>query len=146
MCLKVAVKDFAVSPPDAPVAMNIQKRSIYFIGMPRFSHYSLCGRGTKALIAYSPTKEPLVFYKENWKVDSHRIHRELDVYARLNEANVPWVPIAIGGGPVETPNKKHVLTRSQTLFNSIRAPARELNCLVLKEIALPLEQYDDAYI
>lgn len=98
----------------------------------------------KAHIAYLPTKGSLAFYKEDWKVDSHRVHRELDVYERLNEASVPWVPTAIGGGPVETSDKQHILTRSQTLFNPIRPPAREPNCLVLKEVALPLEEYDDA--
>lgn len=125
--------------------MNTRNGSTYFIGIPRFNHHSLCGRGTKAHIAYSPSKGTLAFYKENWKVDLPRVHRELDVYRRLNEAEVPWVPTAIGGGPVEMSDKKRILTRSQIVFDPKRPPARELNCLVLREIALPLEEYEDAY-
>ena len=142
MCEDVSATN-AGAPETADTATPSSSKpvSAYFVGIPRSSHHSIFGRATKGYIAFSPTPTPrAVFLKEIWKTDSHKVHRELDMYSKLHSAGVAFIPTVIGGGAASIAGER-ILTQSQkALGNTERL---ELNYLVLREIAVPLKEYKD---
>lgn len=98
------------------------------------------GRGTRGYIAYDVTNKRWVFFKDMWKDASDDVHLELDTYALLKASSVPAVPTAVGGGVIDDQG-----TWAQKLFDTTPSPAPRVHCrLVLKEVARPLEDYQDA--
>ena len=111
--------------------------STYLIGKPCASHYSLFGRGTRGYVAYCIEQKRWVFLKDMWKDASPLVHFELDVYKRLQGVN--FIPTAIGGGILGG------RTKVQDFFPAPAPRATRVHCrLVLKEVARPLEDYENA--
>jgi hypothetical protein len=95
-----------------------------------------------------------VFLKEFWKASSSRVHEELKIYQKLAEADVDYVPAALGGGIVAEPSSADAQqTKTQEFFKQVSGTSvHEHVCrpfrhehyrLVLKEIGVPLEEYID---
>jgi len=57
--------------------------------------------GTRACAAYDPTGDCNVFFKDSWHIDAIDINPEGQIYSRLNENHVPYVPICLASGDVQ---------------------------------------------
>ena len=88
-------------------------------------------------MAYCLEQKRWVFLKDMWKDASPLVHFELDVYKRLQGVN--FIPTAIGGGILGG------RTKAQDFLPATASLAARVHCrLVLKEVARPLEDYENA--
>ncbi|TCD61770.1 hypothetical protein EIP91_007972 [Steccherinum ochraceum] len=128
-----------------------QKKYRYLIGRPRHITTSPFGRGTKGYVAYDPVNNVLVFYKTYWRPDTKGITPESDIYRTLNAKGVSNVATLLCGGDVSSDSPSDdgattVLqrTRAQKYLPRHQTP-RVHHRLVLKEVARPLEEYENSF-
>ena len=72
------------------------------------------GRATRAYVAYSLTKNRLVFLKDSWRVHVKDLSDEDSIYFRLTSAKVPFTPRVLCAGDVQVDGVPQV-TRTQEL-------------------------------
>jgi hypothetical protein len=79
------------------------------------------GRWTRTSIAYDCQSKKRVFMKDSWRVELPDVYPESEIYGRLQQAEVPYVPRCIDGGDIGG-NAYH-RTRSHEFMNYTLDPA-----------------------
>ena len=113
----------------------------YLVGIHHSGSPSPTGRGTKGYVAYDIDHRRLVFLKDYWYAVHKTVHPEADVYRRLQAAGVQYIATLVAGGDVvDSEGKQETLTRYLLLDN--RRPAvKRHHRLVVKEVGIPLREY-----
>ncbi|KAI0736601.1 hypothetical protein C8Q72DRAFT_768809 [Fomitopsis betulina] len=113
----------------------------FLVGKPHFMGNSPTGSGTKGFIAYDVTENRLVFLKDCWRPEAETYHPEGEVYLHLHSHNVDFIATPVAAGDVVDDEAGIHTTCADTLLNTPRRHYR----LILKEVAMPLEEYDNSY-
>ncbi|GJE92091.1 hypothetical protein PsYK624_082440 [Phanerochaete sordida] len=96
--------------PDTGISSDL------IVNRPLVAHPSLCGRATRAFIAYDLQQQRLVFTKDSWRDTDHGLQPEFDIYRELHAHGVPHVLSALyGGDVVSTAGELHV-TQAQMYY------------------------------
>ncbi|KAI0726464.1 hypothetical protein C8Q72DRAFT_526533 [Fomitopsis betulina] len=114
----------------------------FLVGKPHFMGNSPTGSGTKGFIAYDVTENRLVFLKDCWRPEAETYHPEGEVYLHLHSHNVDFIATPVAAGDVVDDEAGIHTTCADTLLNT---PRWRHYRLILKEVAMPLEEYEDSY-
>ena len=84
-----------------------------------------------------------MFIKDYWCALEDGVHRELDVYRRLHDKGVSYVPTALAGGDVGGPEMQTTVTQDfMKKDEEQRVPAKRVHYIVVtKEVGRLLETY-----
>ncbi|GJE92087.1 hypothetical protein PsYK624_082400 [Phanerochaete sordida] len=86
------------------------------VNRPLVAHPSLCGRATRAYIAYDIQQQRLVFTKDSWRDADHGLQPEFDIYRKLHANGVPHVLPALYGGDVSGTSGALHVTQAQECY------------------------------
>lgn len=114
----------------------------FLVGRPHFMSNSPTGSGTKGFIAYDVTDDRLVFLKDCWRPEAETYHPEGEVYLHLHSHNVQYIATPLGAGDVADSHGGIHTTRSNEFLDT---PRWRHYRLILKEVAMPLEEYTTSY-
>ncbi|KAI0727012.1 hypothetical protein C8Q72DRAFT_887002 [Fomitopsis betulina] len=114
----------------------------FLVGKPHFMGNSPTGSGTKGFIAYDVTEDRLVFLKDCWRPQAETYHPEGEVYLHLHSHNVNFIATPVAAGDVVDDEAGIHTTCADKLLNTPRWIHYRL---ILKEVAMPLEEYQDSY-
>ena len=114
----------------------------FFVGRPHFMSNSPTGSGTKGFIAYDATEDRLVFLKDCWRPEVETYHPEGEVYLHLHSHNVKYIATLVCAGDVADTQGGIHTTRGNGFLDS---PPWKHYRLILKEVAMPLEEYTTSY-
>lgn len=101
------------------------------IGRPFWDADSPCGRATRAYLAYDLTNKKLVFLKDSWRTEDENITAEGIVYEKLQEHEVPFLPVVLSAEDVKF-GRKIQRTVTQTYPNAKTKPKWLVPCATLK--------------
>ena len=102
------------------------------------------GRATRAYLAYSLTLKRLVFLKDGWRVEFLGLANEDAMYARLRDADVPFIPSVLCAGDVfvngvvQTTRVHEVAQGSLDWKIQCSASRKHYHHRVIQELAYPL--------
>ncbi|KAI0726453.1 hypothetical protein C8Q72DRAFT_525002 [Fomitopsis betulina] len=114
----------------------------FLVGKPHYLSDSLTGSGTKGFIAYDVTEDRLVYLKDCWRPEAETYHPEGEVYLHLHSHNVDFIATPVAAGDVVDDEAGIHTTCADTLLNT---PRWRHYRLILKEVAMPLEEYANSY-
>lgn len=101
------------------------------IGRPFWDADSPCGRATRAYLAYDLTDKRLVFLKDSWRTEDEMITAEGIMYEKLQENEVPFLPVVLSAEDVKY-GRKIQKTVTQTFANAKVRPKWLVPCATLK--------------
>ncbi|GJE92088.1 hypothetical protein PsYK624_082410 [Phanerochaete sordida] len=119
------------------------------VNRPLVAHPSLCGRATRAYIAYDLQQQRLVFTKDSWRDTDHGLQPELDIYRELHAHGVPHVLPALYGGDVASTAGALHETQAQMYYvdddglRIIDDVIRRVHHRIAQDIAYPLATVRD---
>ena len=83
-----------------------------------------------------------MFLKDYWRPDAKTYHPEGEVYLHLHSHQVKYIATPISAGDVVDAHGGIHSTRSDKFLGT---PRWKHYCLILEEVAMPLEEYVDSY-
>ena len=123
-------------PADAIQRILFIANSVHVYNIPPLT-------STKGYMAYDLTNDRICFLKDSWRPDTPNVHPEKEVYARLREAEVPYIPDLVAGGDVGG-GKGVQRTRSQIFNNDTLTWDRIHYRLVFSHFYRPLSTHESA--
>ncbi|KAI0792916.1 hypothetical protein C8Q75DRAFT_731483 [Abortiporus biennis] len=127
------------SSPRGPSSKPIR----LLIRYPRVSPRSPFGRSTKGFVALDMDEMKLKFLKDCWRYDDERYHPELEVYKRLQAANVENIAKVDGGGDVVDAQGVPQVTAAHEYISVLETEYLALvhYRLLIRQLGTPLKEY-----
>ncbi|KAI0710954.1 hypothetical protein C8Q76DRAFT_624510, partial [Earliella scabrosa] len=138
------------------VPMGLERRKRYLVGKPHFLAPGVAGRGTRGYVALpvdgkGKIADTFVYLKDAWRVDHPGISKEGDTLRKLKKKKVPYVPTLLCHGDLPGSNQLTDWRRYwRTLHPEVNAEApcplkrHRHYRLVVKEVGLPLDRFEDS--
>lgn len=120
----------------------------YFIGKYISASHSPTGRGTRGYVAFKEGAKRLYFLKDYWRPSSDAVSNEIAIYDHLHSEGVSYIAQIEAGGDVASGMVIQCSVTQIYLYEDEENQIHAKRChvrIVFKELAKPLEEYEDSY-